>query len=257
MMDEETRRSREELLIRTFAADVGAVVTVPDDPSERWTLLRSLMNVRGPLRTSEDILEAQDRYLEDLLEERGVTDADSLEYRDGIALWKGDITTLRCGAIVNAANSGMLGCFVPCHRCIDNAIHTYAGVQLRMECASIMRGRSEPVGRAVVTDAYNLPCDRVIHTVGPMVGREVTPSDAEALRSCYRSCLEAADAEEIGTVAFCCISTGEFRFPNRPAAEIAVSEVRGFLSDHPGMRVVFDVFKDEDHDIYAELLGRA
>lgn len=249
------RRTDEGTLIRAFAADVGADVRVPEDPSERWTLLRSLMNVRAPTPVPEDVLEVQDDYLRGISEERGVTDADSLEYRDGIALWRGDITTLRCGAIVNAANSGMLGCFVPCHRCIDNAIHTYAGVQLRLECASIMRGRREPVGRAVVTGAYNLPCDHVIHTVGPMVGDRVTPEDAEALRSCYRSCLEAAEGCGAGTVAFCCISTGEFRFPNRPAAEIAVSEVRRYLSDHPGLRVVFDVFKEEDHEIYRELLG--
>lgn len=246
----------ERLLIESLARDDGIRAPVPNDPSERWTLIRSLMNVRPPIPASREFLEAQDRYLGGIRDGRGITDADDLEYIDGIALWKGDITTLRCGAIVNAANSGMLGCFVPCHRCIDNAIHSYAGIQLRLECDGIMKGGQEPTGRAVVTDAYNLPCDRVIHTVGPIVGDRVTRRDMENLESCYRSCLEAAEANGVGTVAFCCISTGEFRFPNRPAAEIAVRTVRSYLADHPGIRVVFDVFKEEDHAIYRELLGR-
>lgn len=246
----------EAVLIDALSRDIGVRADAPDDPGERWNVLRALMNVRGPGPVPDYILRVQDGLLSGISEERGITDADDLEFRDGISLWKGDITTLRCDAIVNAANSGMLGCFVPCHRCIDNAIHTYAGMQLRLECARRMDGRRAPVGGALVTDAYNLPCRRVIHTVGPIVEGPVTPGDEAALRSCYISCLEAAEAEGLRTVAFCCISTGEFRFPNRPAAEIAVSTVRGFLAEHPDMRVVFDVFKEEDHDIYRELLGR-
>ena len=244
-------------LIGSLSRDVGVRVDVPDDPEERWGLLRSLMNVRKPVPVPDDVLRIQDRLLSGISEKRGITDADGLGFRDGIALWRGDITTLRCDAIVNAANSGMLGCFIPCHRCIDNAIHTYAGMHLRMECARIMGGRSEPVGGARVTDAYNLPCRKVIHTVGPMITGSVTDADEEALRSCYRSCLDAAESNGLRTVAFCCISTGEFRFPNRRAAEIAVSAVREHLAGHPDTRVVFDVFKEEDHDIYRELLGRA
>lgn len=246
----------EAVLIDALSRDIGVRTDTPEDPEERWNVLRTLMNVRGPGPLPDDILRVQDGLLSGISEERGVTDADDLEFRDGIALWKGDITSLKCDAIVNAANSGMLGCFVPCHRCIDNAIHTYAGMQLRLECARRMGGRRAPVGGALVTDAYNLPCRKVIHTVGPMVEESVTPGDAAALRSCYLSCLEAAEAEGLRTVAFCCISTGEFRFPNRPAAEMAVSSVRGFLDGHPGMRVVFNVFTEKDHDIYRELLGR-
>lgn len=246
----------EAVLIDALSRDIGVRTDTPEDPEERWNVLRTLMNVRGPGHLPDDILRVQDGLLSGISEERGVTDADGLEFRDGIALWKGDITLLKCDAIVNAANSGMLGCFVPCHRCIDNAIHTYAGMQLRLECARKMGGRRAPVGGALVTDAYNLPCRRVIHTVGPMVEGAVTLGDEAALRSCYISCLEVAEAEGLRTVAFCCISTGEFRFPNRSAAEIAVSSVRRFLDGHPGMRVVFDVFTEKDHGIYRELLGR-
>lgn len=246
----------ERFIIETLAEDDGVSVSVPESKAERWTLIRSLMNVRPPLPATDEFLDAQDDYLGRIRQARHITDADSLHYTDGIALWQGDITTLKVGAIVNAANSGMLGCFVPCHACIDNAIHSYAGIQLRLECDEIMGGRQEPTGRAIVTDAYNLPCDRVIHTVGPIVEDRVTEQNEEDLRSCYRSCLEAADANNIGTIAFCCISTGVFRYPNRPAAEVAVSTVRKYLSVHPGMRVVFNVFKDEDYEIYRELLGR-
>lgn len=246
----------ERFLIESLARDDGVSVSVPESAAERWTLIRSLMNIRPPVPASDGFLDAQDNYLGRIREERGVTDADSLDYVDGIALWKGDITTLRVGAIVNAANSGMLGCFVPCHACIDNAIHSYAGIQLRLECNDIMRGRQEPTGRAVVTGAYNLPCGHVIHTVGPIVEGDVTERNEADLRSCYRSCLEAATASGIGSIAFCCVSTGVFRYPNRPAAEVAVSTVREYLSGHPGLRVVFNVFKDEDHGIYRELLGR-
>lgn len=246
----------ERFIIESLAEDDGVSVSVPESEAERWTLIRSLMNVRPPLPATDEFLDAQDDYLGRIRQARRITDADSLEYEGGIALWQGDITTLKVGAIVNAANSGMLGCFVPCHACIDNAIHSYAGIQLRLECNEIMGGRQEPTGRAIVTDAYNLPCDRVIHTVGPIVEDRVTEKNEEDLRSCYRSCLEAAGENGIGTVAFCCISTGVFRYPNRPAAEVAVSTVRKFLSVHPGMRVVFNVFKDEDYAIYRELLGR-
>ena len=177
--------------------------------------------------------------------------------REGIYLWQGDITTLRCDAIVNAANSGMLGCFVPCHGCIDNAIHTFAGVQLRLACARIMdgQGRQEETGGAKLTPAFNLPCRYILHTVGPIVSGRLTQRDCDLLASCYRSCLELAEENHIKSVAFCCISTGEFHFPNRQTAEIAVNTVMEFKEKTPSnMEVIFNVFKDMDAAIYRALL---
>ena len=187
----------------------------------------------------------------------GVTRIEDLSpVRPGIYLWQGDITTLAADAIVNAANSQMLGCFVPCHGCIDNAIHTYAGVQLRTECASIMAGQeAEPTGSAKITKAYNLPCRYVLHTVGPIIYGSVTETDRKLLADCYRSCLELASAYGLRSVAFCCISTGEFHFPNRLAAEIAIKTVGEWQKENPGqMEVIFNVFKDNDYKIYQQLL---
>ena len=247
----------EELLVHSLSADVGVAVDVPLDPIERWSLIRAMMNVRGPMDISTQVLEAQDRVLGRMLKERGIVDADDLEYIDRIAVWQGDITRLRCDAIVNAANSGMLGCFQPCHACIDNATHTFAGIQLRLECARMMQGDREPTGHARITGAYNLPCSHVIHTVGPIVSGPLTREHERLLRRCYRSCLELARTEGLETIAFCCISTGEFRFPRIRAAEIAVEEVRDFLAENNKMRVIFDVFRDDDLSVYREILGRA
>ena len=238
---------------------------VPADPQGRRQLLRALMNVRMPAPVSDEFLQVQDAYLQEETRRKGITDLQELEpVEPGIYLWQGDITTLRCDAIVNAANSQMLGCFVPCHGCIDNVIHTYAGVQLRAACAELMRvlGHEEETGRAKITPAFNLPCRYVLHTVGPVVGARVTKKDEELLASCYRSCLELAAENHLGSVAFCCISTGEFHFPNRRAAEIAVRTVREFRNrtatadpDAGKLEVIFNVFKDEDLHIYRELLG--
>lgn len=176
----------------------------------------------------------------------------------GLFLWQGDITTLAADAIVNAANSQLLGCFVPCHNCIDNAIHTYAGVQLRLECAHIMAGQkeAEPTGNAKITKAYCLPCRYVLHTVGPIIHGTVTKTDRELLSSCYRSCLELAATNGLHSVAFCCISTGEFCFPNKLAAEIAIQTVQTWQQENPGkIEVIFNVFKDNDYAIYQRLLG--
>ena len=246
----------ETFLIRELSADASVRVGIPGSESEKRCLIRSLMNIRAPAPLRNDLMEVQDRYLSRLLEEKGIVDDDRLEFEDRMCLWQGDITRLRCDAIVNAANSGMMGCFVPCHGCIDNAIHSYAGIQLRNECAEMMGGSKEPTGQARITSAYNLPCKRVIHTVGPIVSGPLTPHDEEMLRSCYRSCLGLAESEGLKTVAFCCISTGEFRFPKRRAAEIAVEEVRDFLDMNDEMKVIFDVFKDYDLRIYREILGR-
>ena len=233
-------------------------ISVPDSLSEKRQLLRSLMNVRPPISASEAFLKVQDAYLGELLAQRGVTKLDDLTpIRPGLYLWQGDITTLAVDAIVNAANSQMLGCFVPCHGCIDNAIHTYAGVQLRLECARLMAGQEEeePTGCAKITKAYNLPCRYVLHTVGPIISGAVTQADRELLASCYRTCLELAESNGLHSVAFCCISTGEFRFPNELAAEIAIQTVGEWQRQNPEkIKVIFNVFKDSDYEIYKRLL---
>lgn len=234
-------------------------MAVPRDPADQRRLLRGLMNVRPPVPASEKFLEVQDAYLQERLAQRGVTKLKDLTpVKPGLYLWQGDITTLVVDGIVNAANSQMLGCFVPCHGCIDNAIHTYAGVQLRLECAQIMAQQNgeEPTGRAKITKAYNLPCRYVLHTVGPIIYGTVTQTDEELLASCYRSCLDLAGANGLHSIAFCCISTGEFRFPNELAAEIAIRTVQAWQEQNPDqMEVIFNVFKERDYEIYRNLLG--
>ena len=254
-----TQKEKREFLIQKLMDEQPRYrdMQIPSGEAEQKTLLRSLMNVRSPLPAGEDFLAVQDAYLREETAQKGVTDiADLAPMEPGIYLWQGDITTLKCGAIVNAANSGMTGCYVPCHGCIDNVIHTYAGVQLRLACAEIMetQGQEEPTGQAKLTPAYNLPCDYVLHTVGPIIYGSVTAIDRELLVSCYRSCLELARQNGIASVAFCCISTGEFHFPNEEAAKIAVDTVRQYRGN---TEVIFNVFKDVDNQIYRALLGRA
>ncbi|MGM9680181.1 MAG: protein-ADP-ribose hydrolase [Eubacteriales bacterium] len=236
-----------------------ASIEIPSNEAEQKTLLRSLLNIRMPLPISGDFIAIQDEYLREETRRKGITSISSLQpIEPDIYLWQGDITTLKCDAIVNAANAGLLGCFCPCHGCIDNAIHTYAGVRLRAACAALMQkqGHEEPVGRAKITPAYNLPCKFVLHTVGPMIQGNPTERDDEALASCYRSCLELAEQYRMDSISFCCISTGEFRFPNKRAAEIAVKTVREYKARaHSKMKVIFNVFKELDYDIYRELLG--
>lgn len=230
---------------------------VPESEKERFRLLRGLLNIRPPKPVSEDFLAVQDEFLKEEIFSKGITDiADLVPSEDGIYLWKGDITTLKCGAIVNAANSQMLGCFQPCHNCIDNAIHTFAGVQLRLECAEIMERQEseEPTGTAKITSAYNLPCNKIIHTVGPIVSGRLTEKHCGQLESCYNSCLEIAVRNNVKSIAFCCISTGVFGFPQKKAAEIAVKTVRNFRKDH-SIEVIFNVFRQDDYDIYSGLLG--
>ena len=233
-------------------------IEIPAGQPDKRRLLRSLMNVRPPVPASEEFLKVQDAYLQERLAERGVTEPENLTpIQPGIYLWQGDITTLAADAIVNAANSRMLGCFVPCHGCIDNAIHTYAGIQLRMECARIMAGqrKEEATGKAKITKAYNLPCRYVLHTVGPIIYGTVTKTDCELLAGCYRSCLELAASYGLQSVAFCCISTGEFHFPNELAAEIAIQTVRTWQQQNSNrIEVIFNVFKDSDYEIYKRLL---
>lgn len=235
----------------------AATIAIPADSSAQRRLLRALLNVRLPRPVSGEFLAVQDAYLQTELTHKGVTDIHQLSpVEPGLYLWQGDITTLRCDAIVNAANSRLLGCFAPNHACIDNCIHTFAGVQLRLACHELMQqqGYPEPTGQAKITPAYNLPCRYVLHTVGPIISAPVTPQDDEQLADCYRACLTLAVEKGLHSVAFCCISTGEFHFPNRRAAEIAVKTVRAFQAQTP-IEVIFNVFKDMDYDIYRELLG--
>ena len=181
-----------------------------------------------------------------------------MHLQPGLYLWQGDITTLKCDAIVNAANSGMTGCYISNHRCIDNAIHTYAGVELRQYCEEMMerQGHPEPTGQAKITLAFNLPCRYILHTVDPIISDRVTRRDRELLASCYRSCLKLAAEHGLESVAFCCISTGEFRFPNRLAADIAVETVTDFLKGQTSVKkMIFNVFKNLDRELYEKRLG--
>lgn len=233
-------------------------IVIPSSEEEQFRLYRSLVNIRLPSVISEEYLAAEDEYLRQKTAEKGVTDiADLSPVEDNIYLWRGDITTLKCGAIVNAANSGMTGCYQPCHNCIDNCIHTFAGIRLRLNCSEIMKkqGYPEPAGQAKITPAYNLPCEYVIHTVGPIVQGNLTAEHCRLLESCYRSCLEIAVQNGINSIAFCCISTGVFGFPKQEAAEIAVNTVRDFLKPN-GIKVIFNVFGSEDYDIYRKILGK-
>lgn len=253
-----TQNKRLRFLIDYLIKEGYSDIKIPSDISEQKRLLRSLMNIRSPKTVSEEFIKIQDEYLHTETADKGITDVNSFTpFRDRLYIWQGDITTLKCGAIVNAANSAMLGCFVPCHKCIDNAIHTYAGIQLRLECADIMnkQGHEEATGQAKITSAYNLPCDYIIHTVGPIVSGRLTEKDCELLKSCYVECLKKAEEHNIKSIAFCCISTGEFHFPNDKAAEIAVSTVMEYLKNSKIERVIFNVFKDEDKAIYTRLLG--
>ena len=236
-------------------------IAIPAEPESQRQLLRGLMNIRAPQSVGADFLQTQDAYLQGETSAKGITDiADLTPVQPGLYLWQGDITTLKCDAIVNAANSGMTGCYIPNHRCIDNAIHTFAGVELRLACAELMehQGYLEPTGQAKITPAFNLPCRYVLHTVGPIISGRVTKADKELLASCYRSCLELAAENSLESVAFCCISTGEFHFPNDLAAEIAVQTVKEFLKKQTSVKkVIFNVFKDLDKTVYEKLLGAA
>ena len=255
-----TQTKRREYMIRYLLDEELKYkdTEMPDDIQAQKRLLRSLMNVRSPKSISEEFLRVQDDYLQEELSQKHITSvSDLLPLEPGIYVWQGDITTLVCDAIVNAANSGMTGCYYPCHGCIDNAIHSYAGVQLRLECDAIIKaqGHEEPTGIAKITEAYNLPCRYVLHTVGPIITGSLKKQDEDLLASCYRSCLALAEEYGLKSIAFCCISTGEFRFPNQRAAEIAVKTVREYRKQTGSeIEVIFNVFKDIDDEIYRELL---
>lgn len=256
-----TQTERRIYLIRYLLAEQPEYrdIMIPEREAEQKWLLRALMNIRLPKRIEDDFLAVQDEYLAEMAKEKGVILlSDLTPVQDGLYLWQGDITRLAVDAIVNAANSCLTGCYQPNHTCIDNCIHTFGGVQMRLACAEIMKkqGHEEPAGRAKITPAYNLPCSYVLHTVGPIIYDRVRKKDEELLASCYRSCLKLAEENGLRSVAFCCISTGVFRFPNRRAAEIAIETVKKYKAEtNSEIEVIFNVFKDSDKEIYAELLG--
>lgn len=246
-------------LIRYMLAESGRDSRIPDDEYSQKRLLRALFNLRMPKGASDEFLRLQREYLSEELSRKGITDIDALTpVAPDIYLWKGDITTLKCDGIVNAANSKLLGCFCPNHGCIDNAIHTFAGIELRLECAEIMKkqGYDEPTGGAKITKGYNLPCKYVLHTVGPIVYGGLTERHEQELARCYRACLALSDENGLTSLAFCCISTGEFHFPNERAAKIAIDMVKEYKKQTGSkIKVVFNVFKEYDYEIYARLLG--
>ena len=266
-----TQKQRLDYLVERFKEDSGeyAGLQVGDSGEEKRRVLRSLMNIRMPRELDTETLRLQDEYLQERTAEKGVVTLSDIPYVAGhpqLSIWQGDITRLAVDAIVNAANSQMLGCFVPMHTCIDNCIHTFAGVQLRAECnrqMNVLRrkyGRSyeQPTAVPMLTDGYNLPAKKVIHIVGPIVQSRLTPALEQDLASCYTNTLDLCAENGLKTVAFCCISTGVFHFPNDRAAEIAAGTVTDWLAAHDGQleRVIFNVFKDEDKELYEKLLAR-
>ena len=245
---------------------------IPDDEKSQRDILRALMNIRGPYSISDDFLRIQDEYLQQVNQERGITDVEDLEcvkeivgssptMTRGLYLWQGDITTLKVDAIVNAANSALLGCFAPLHICIDNCIHTFAGIQLRLACNELMQkqGHEEGTGLCKITPAFNLPSRYVLHTVGPIIYTSVGAREKLLLENCYKNCLETASQNQLESVAFCCISTGVFRFPQDLAAQIAVETVEKWLSENPDSsvkKVVFNVFGNKDLEIYKKVFAK-
>jgi len=255
-----TQTERREFLIRKLLAEHPKYqsMAVPTTPNMQIQLLRGLMNVRPAGASAPEFLDVQNAYLQEVIREKGIVTLHDLnELQPELYLWRGDITRLRVGAIVNAANSGMTGCYRPNHACIDNCIHTYAGIQLRQKCAEIMeaQGYEDPTGQAKITPAYNLPCRYVLHTVGPIVQGRLTQEHEKLLSSCYSSCLKLADKNSVESIAFCCISTGVFMFPNDRAAEIAVETVKRYKAETgSNIKVIFNVFKEQDEEIYRRLL---
>lgn len=259
-----TQDERRLYLINELLKERNEDCEIPDDEKTQKDLLRSLMNIRQPLPVSSDFLQIQDEYLQEVNRERGCTDVcdlKPLERNSHLYLWQGDITTLKVDAIVNAANSALLGCFAPLHACIDNCIHTYAGIQLRLACNELMKkqGHEEGTGLCKITPAYNLPSRYVLHTVGPIITTVVSTREKIQLASCYKNCLETAAENQLESLAFCCISTGVFRFPAELAAQIAVETVEKWLAENPDSsvkKVVFNVFGNKDLEIYKKVLSQ-
>lgn len=268
------QKERLEELFQCLCAEHPQYFRWKVSEEEKRKAVRALMNLRMPGQITKSFLTVQDAFLQQEAREKGIVEVSELstiqetmqanwKNADKTVLWRGDITRLRVDAIVNAANSEMLGCFVPCHGCIDNAIHSAAGLELRECCAHYMKRQrnkygkdyKEPTGRAVITPAYNLPSKYVIHTVGPIVQGKVTALDRMQLKSCYQSCLMLAEKMELESIAFCCISTGAFRFPKQEAAEIAINTVYSFLNEHQMLKkIIWNVFQEEDFQIYQSIL---
>lgn len=245
-------------LLRYFIKEDGRFenLEIPSGYIEKRSLLREIINIRNPRPTSEDILKLEDELLQLELQEKEVTDAKEIEtIEDCISIWQGDITTLKVDAIVNPGNSALLGCFIPNHSCLDNQIHSSAGIRLRLACNKIMQGKEEETGKAEITKAYNLPCNYVIHTVGPMITDKVTEKEKQELASCYKSCLNLAKEKNIKTIAFPTISTGVFCFPKELASKIAVSTVSEYVKENPNTfdKIIFDVYSKEDKAYYDRL----
>ena len=267
MNEKITQEQRLDYLVEQFKADSDEYkdLQIPVDISGKQRILRSLMNIRMPQLMDEAVLHVQDEYLKERIRENGVVELLEIPViKDNMSIWQGDITRLAVDAIVNAANSQMLGCFIPMHTCIDNCIHTFAGIQLRNECDRQMKilkskygsNYEQPTAIPLLTDAYNLPTKKIIHIVGPIVNGMLTTKHEKLLADCYKNTLDLCRENELKTVAFCCISTGVFSFPNKRAAEIAVETVKQWLTENPGKidRVIYNVFKDEDRGYYEELM---
>ena len=259
MTQQERLRYLVEGLVAEYKEKHNEHIDIPMNEAEQFNLFRALCNIRPAGSMPAEWMKVQDEYLNVLVHEKGIVTINDMEERaPQIYLWQGDITRLSVDAIVNAANNQLLGCFAPNHRCIDNAIHTFAGIELRMACSRMIEYMDMPekTGVARKTYGFNLPAKHVIHTVGPIIYDSLTDIEREQLASCYRSCLELAHAYSLQSIAFCCISTGEFRFPNEEAAQIAIDTVRTYLKEtNSKIQVVFNVFKDIDYDIYNKLLG--
>ncbi len=261
-MRDKSQEERRIWLIRELQREMPQYrgISIPEGEEAQWRLLRSLFNVRPPYPASGEFLKVQDEYLSEMIRRRGIVDGEELppvRKDNRLSLWQGDITRLRCGAIVNAANSALLGCWQPCHSCIDNIVHSLSGVQLRIRCNELMeaQGHEEETGKAKITPAYNLPSSYVLHTVGPIISGPLREKDCVLLSDCYRSCLELAAENNVKSVAFCCISTGVFHFSQEKAAEIAVEAVTRFLERKSSVqKVIFNVFTDRDFEIYQKLL---
>ena len=243
-------------LVKYLLEEINLDRDIPQNQDELFQLYRSLVNIREAKPIAQEFLNIQDDMLQEENQKKGIVSFDNM--KEQIIVWKGDITRLKVDAIVNAANNQMEGCFVPGHHCIDNAIHTYAGVQLRNDCHEMMKkqGFLEPSGKAKITKAYNLPCLYIFYTVGPMINGQVTPRDEFLLASCYESCLRLANQHGIKTIAFCCISTGVFHYPQEQAAKIAIKTVQEYLKDSKIEKVIFNVFTDEDERIYSRFLEK-
>ena len=259
MTQQERLRYLVEGLVAEYNEKNNEHIDIPVNEEDQFTLFRSLCNIRTAGGMPLECMKKESEYLNILANEKGIVTINDMKEREPqIYLWQGDITRLSVDAIVNAANNKLLGCFAPNHKCIDNEIHTFAGIELRMECARMTEYMDMPekTGMARKTYAYNLPAKHVIHTVGPIIYDEVTDKERNELASCYQSCLKLANAYNLRSIAFCCISTGEFRFPNEEAAQIAIDTVRTYLKEtNSKIQVVFNVFKDIDYDIYNKLLG--